>query len=110
MHQDDIIKRVSAERPEAAIDIAGADCNFGVRIVVEDFAGQALLQRQERILGLFQEELRSGALLTHSGAFVFRCRSLMGKRVADGGGLQFLTDRLVQRRNGLDAVIEIVDG
>ncbi|NEX21123.1 BolA/IbaG family iron-sulfur metabolism protein [Thiorhodococcus mannitoliphagus] len=62
MHQDDMIKRIRAEHPEATIDIAGEDCNFEVHIVSENFAGQSLLQRQKGILALFKDELGSGAL------------------------------------------------
>lgn len=62
MHQDEIIQRVLAEHPQATIDVAGADCNFEIQIVSENFAGQSLLQRQKGILGLFSDELRSGAL------------------------------------------------
>ena len=35
---------------------------FEIQIVSENFAGQSLLQRQKGILGLFSDELRSGAL------------------------------------------------
>jgi acid stress-induced BolA-like protein IbaG/YrbA len=62
MHQDEIIKRVQSEHPGAVINVAGADCNFEIHIVSEDFAGQGLLQRQKGVLGLFKEELKSGAL------------------------------------------------
>jgi BolA protein len=53
---------VRVEYPEAAIDIAGADCNFELHIVSEGFAGQGLLQRQKSVLALFKDELKSGAL------------------------------------------------
>jgi acid stress-induced BolA-like protein IbaG/YrbA len=62
MHQDDILKRVRAEYPEAVIDIVGADCNFELHIVSEAFAGQGLLQRQKGVLALFKDELKSGTL------------------------------------------------
>ena len=62
MHQDDIVDRVREAHPEAVIGIAGADCNFEIQIVSEDFADQGLLQRQKGILGLFKDELKSGAL------------------------------------------------
>jgi BolA protein len=62
MHPEDIVERVRAQHPEAVIDIAGADCNFELHIVSEDFAGQGLLRRQKGLLALFKDELQSGAL------------------------------------------------
>jgi BolA protein len=52
MEQDEIVKRVRAEHPDAVLDIAGADCNFELHIVSEGFAGQGLPQRQKSVLAL----------------------------------------------------------
>jgi BolA protein len=62
MEQDEIVKRVRAEHPDAVVDIVGSDCNFELHIVSEGFAGQGLLQRQKSVLALFKDELKSGAL------------------------------------------------
>lgn len=40
MEQDEIVKRVRAEHPDAVVDIVGSDCNFELHIVSEGFAGQ----------------------------------------------------------------------
>ncbi len=57
-----IKQRVTAALPDAAVYIAGQDCSFSLRIVSEAFAGQSKLARQQQLLGLFGDELRSGII------------------------------------------------
>lgn len=62
MEDQVIIDRVKSQYPGAIVDAAGADCNFEIFVISDAFDGQSLLQRQKAILGLFKEELGSGAL------------------------------------------------
>lgn len=62
MQEEVIITRVQEKYPEAVIDAAGEDCNFQLFVISDIFEGQSLLQRQKDILGLFKEELQTGAL------------------------------------------------
>lgn len=62
MQEREIIERILELHPDAEIEVAGADCNFAVRVVVDAFAGMPTLQRQRPILALFKDEIRSGAL------------------------------------------------
>jgi len=62
MNEDDIIARIQTLHPNAAIDVAGADCSFEVYVIDEGFAGQNTLQRQKPILALFNDEIKTGKL------------------------------------------------
>lgn len=62
MEEQDILARISALYPDALIDLNGADCNFEVYVISEQFAGKNTLQRQRAILDLFGDELKSGKL------------------------------------------------
>ena len=62
MKEEVIIERVRTLYPDAVIDVAGEDCNFELYIISNAFKGLNTLQRQKPILGLFREEIRSGAL------------------------------------------------
>lgn len=62
MEQEEIINRIQTLYPGAIIDISGSDCNFEVYVVTDDFEGKNTLQRQQPILALFQDEIRSGRL------------------------------------------------
>jgi acid stress-induced BolA-like protein IbaG/YrbA len=62
MKEEDIIARVKENYPDAVIDAAGADCNFELFVISAAFEGKSLLQRQRAVLGLFTEELKTGAL------------------------------------------------
>ncbi|MGI1670200.1 MAG: BolA/IbaG family iron-sulfur metabolism protein [Neptuniibacter sp.] len=57
-----IEERLLGEFPGAELDISGEDCNFSVSIISEAFEGKSLLDRQKRVLKLFEAELKSGIL------------------------------------------------
>ena len=62
MEEEVLVERVRTAYPDAIVEAAGEDCNFQLYVISEGFQGQSLLQRQKTILGLFKEELSSGAL------------------------------------------------
>lgn len=62
MNAEDIVKRIQAEYPDAAVDTDGADCNFSVTIVSQAFEGLNPIQRQRPVMALFKDEITSGAL------------------------------------------------
>ncbi len=62
MDKTDILKRLADAYPDATIDTAGADCNFEIQIISNDFKGKSLLARQREVLALFKAELGSGTL------------------------------------------------
>ncbi|MEJ2453486.1 MAG: BolA/IbaG family iron-sulfur metabolism protein [Candidatus Thiodiazotropha sp.] len=62
MTGEEIIQRVRSLYPDAMVDVAGEDCSFEIHVISKAFAGQNTLQRQKPILGLFKEDIRSGAL------------------------------------------------
>ena len=44
------------------LEASGENCNFEVFVVTPAFAGMSALKRQQSILGLFSEELKTGKL------------------------------------------------
>jgi len=62
MNENEIITRILSLYPDAAVDINGADCNFEVYVISEQLSGKSTLQRQQSLLDLFRNELRSGKL------------------------------------------------
>lgn len=62
MEEQEIIDRIRELYPESAIEASGENCNFEVFVVDTAFEGMGLLQRQQSILKLFAEELKTGKL------------------------------------------------
>ncbi len=62
MLECEIIQRIRALYPNAAIEASGENCNFEVFIVDPVFADMKPLQRQQSILQLFSNELNTGKL------------------------------------------------
>lgn len=62
MEEQEILQRIATLYPEAAIEASGEGCNFELFVVTPDFDGMSLVKRQQSILSLFSEELRSGKL------------------------------------------------
>jgi len=62
MNEEEIVARVKTIYPNAAIDVAGADCSFEMYIIDEAFSGMNTLQRQKPILALFKDEIATGKL------------------------------------------------
>jgi BolA protein len=62
MHEQEIIARITSLYPDAVVDISGQDCNFEVFVLSEALIDKNTLQRQQSILQLFAEELKSGKL------------------------------------------------
>ena len=62
MTEDEITSRIKTLYPEAVMEVAGADCNFELYIISENFNGMNTMQRQKPILALFKDELATGKL------------------------------------------------
>jgi acid stress-induced BolA-like protein IbaG/YrbA len=62
MDENEIIARIRSLYADARVDIDGADCSFEVYVISEQLGGMATLQRQQSLLGLFRDELKSGKL------------------------------------------------
>jgi len=62
MDESEIIARITALYPDAAVDIGGADCSFELFVISEQLADMRTLQRQQSLLDLFKDELKSGKL------------------------------------------------
>ena len=62
MNETEIIERIQAEYPGAIVDVNGEGCSFEVFIISDGFKPLNILKRQQSILGLFQDELKTGKL------------------------------------------------
>jgi len=62
MDENEIIARITSLYADAAVDIDGADCSFEVYVISEQLGGKSTLQRQQALLDLFKDELKSGKL------------------------------------------------
>jgi acid stress-induced BolA-like protein IbaG/YrbA len=62
MNEEEIVSRIKAEYGDAIIDVEGEGCSFEVFIISEGFKDLNALKRQQSILGLFQDELKTGKL------------------------------------------------
>ncbi|MBN0989735.1 BolA family protein [Amphritea pacifica] len=62
MNTEQITQIIVAAIPDAELDISGEDCNFTVRVISESFADMKPLERQKRVLNLFQQQLKTGEL------------------------------------------------
>ena len=62
MQESEILQRIKTLYPEAAMEASGENCNFEVFVVSPEFEGMSLLKRQQSILALFNEELKTGKL------------------------------------------------
>lgn len=87
MLHSEIVERVRALYPDAAIEVAGEDCSFEMLVVSEAFAGTRLLARQKSILALFKDDIQSGSL----HALSVTARTPAEQSAASGAGLVRLT-------------------
>jgi acid stress-induced BolA-like protein IbaG/YrbA len=62
MLEQEIIQRIRDLYPNAAIEASGENCSFEVFVVDPLFADMKPLQRQQSVLKLFCEELKTGKL------------------------------------------------
>ncbi len=62
MEEQQILDRIKTLYPDAAMEASGENCNFEVFVVSEEFEEMSLLKRQQSILSLFSEELKTGKL------------------------------------------------
>lgn len=62
MEEQEIIQRIQTLYPDAAIEANGENCSFEVYVVTESFAEMKPLQRQQSVLTLFSDELKTGKL------------------------------------------------
>ncbi|MDX1812752.1 MAG: BolA family protein [Gammaproteobacteria bacterium] len=83
MEEQEIINRISAEYPDAILDISGADCSFEVYVISEGFEGMRSLPRQQSILALFKPELTTGKL----HALSLTCKTPAELAQSQGAGL-----------------------
>ena len=57
-----VSERITRGVEGATVQLSGEDCSFVVTVVSSSFAGKRPLERQRAVLGLFDDELRTGAL------------------------------------------------
>ena len=62
MHESEIVARITAQYPDARVDVTGEGCNFQVLVLSPAFEGVKTLDRQRGILALFKDELATGKL------------------------------------------------
>ena len=62
MDEETIVERIRELYPDAIIEAKGEDCSFEVYVVTAAFVDMRPLQRQQSILALFAEELKTGKL------------------------------------------------
>lgn len=62
MQAQEIEARIQQALPDADMEVSGEDCSFTLAIISADFEGLNLMQRQQKILSLFEAELKSGQL------------------------------------------------
>lgn len=62
MNEQEVCERIRALLPDARIEVSGADCNFSVTVASDQFIGQRPVARQQQVLGLFRDDLTTGAL------------------------------------------------
>ena len=62
MNEEEIVSRIKGKYPDAIIDVDGEGCSFELFVISDGFNGLNALKRQQSILGLFQEELKTGIL------------------------------------------------
>jgi acid stress-induced BolA-like protein IbaG/YrbA len=60
MDEPTILARIQGLYPDARVEVAGEGCSFEVYVVTPAFAGVKTLERQRRILGLFEAEIATG--------------------------------------------------
>ena len=62
MQKQDIESTILASFEDAEIITSGADCNFQVTVVSTGFDGLLPVKRQQAVLSLFAQQLKSGEL------------------------------------------------
>lgn len=62
MNEEEIVSRIKAKYSDAIVDAEGEGCSFEVVIISDGFKELNALKRQQAILGLFEDELKSGKL------------------------------------------------
>ena len=62
MNEEEIISRIKGKYSDAIVDAEGEGCNFEVFIISDGFKELNALKRQQAILGLFEDELKTGKL------------------------------------------------
>lgn len=62
MQPDELEARILESFPDADLDVTGESCDFTVAIISASFENLSLMQRQQQVLALFEQELKSGQL------------------------------------------------
>lgn len=62
MEKAAVAARIKQAIPDAEIQVEGADCNFSVVVLSQQFEKMMPVKRQQRILACFSDLLGSGAL------------------------------------------------
>lgn len=62
METNEVRALIMEQLIDARIEIQGADCSFTARVVSESFEGMRPVQRQQKVLSCFSEQLADGRL------------------------------------------------
>lgn len=62
MEAQDVQAKITAQIADAAVNVAGADCNFTLMVISDSFEGLSPLKRQQKVMACFADELATGAL------------------------------------------------
>ncbi len=62
MESSQIESRIEEHLPGASLEVSGADCDFSVTIISPDFEGLNAMKRQQMILSLFSDVIKTGEL------------------------------------------------
>ena len=62
MESEEVEQLILGKLADAEIEVEGADCNFSVTIISSYFEDLLPLHRQKTVLGLFSDQLATGAL------------------------------------------------
>ena len=62
MKPEEVSQTIVDALPGAQVMLEGEDCRFTVNVVSDDFNGLLPLKRQQKVLNLFSDALRTGTL------------------------------------------------
>ena len=85
MIKEEIISLIQASLAGAEVLPEGADCNFTVTVISDEFSGLMPAKRQQKVLNVFSEQLRTGAL--HALSVKAFTPAEWKKKLEDGAGL-----------------------
>ena len=62
MQSQELISLIHQVLPEATVIPEGEDCNFSLTVICDSFSGQRSVARQQQILNIFSDLLKTGEL------------------------------------------------